>query len=157
MSALLRLLLLACALAAASAAFTPLVYKDCKSAFKIHNVEVDGCPKEGDKCAFKRGEKPAIKITFTPGKSDVTSLTANVRSKMAGGTTFTTFNLNPEDACQSGLSCPLKAGETYTYEQSVEIANTYPLVDDVQVNWALEDDSVKGKEVCIVFLARITE
>lgn len=87
----------------------------------------------------------------------MTALKANVRAKIAGGTTFTTFNLNPDNACLSGLPCPLKAGETYTYEQDVEIAATYPLVDDVQVNWSIEDESTKGKEVCIVFLAKITE
>ena len=90
---------------------------------------------------------------------DVEKLTASVRSKMSGGTTFTTFTLTPDDACVGGtLKCPLKAGEAQTYSQSVEIASTYPLVDDVQVNWALNDNADdKNREVCIVFLAQIVE
>lgn len=90
---------------------------------------------------------------------DVDKLTASVRSKMAGGTTFTTFSLNPDNACVAGgLTCPIKAGEAQTYSQSVEIASTYPLVDDVQVNWTLKENADdKSREVCIIFLAQIVE
>uniref|UniRef100_A0AC34Q607 MD-2-related lipid-recognition domain-containing protein n=1 Tax=Panagrolaimus sp. JU765 TaxID=591449 RepID=A0AC34Q607_9BILA len=76
---------------------------------------------------------------------------------MSGGSAFTTFNLSPDDVCLNGVACPLKAGQTYEYVQSVEIADTYPVVDDVQVNWALTDADESTKEVCIVFLAKVIE
>lgn len=89
---------------------------------------------------------------------DLPELKASVRSKISGGSTFTTFSLDKNSVCDNGVDCPMKAGQTYEYTQSVEIVNTYPVVDDVQVNWALsdEDDSNK-KEICIVFLAKIIE
>uniref|UniRef100_A0AC35GMS7 MD-2-related lipid-recognition domain-containing protein n=1 Tax=Panagrolaimus sp. PS1159 TaxID=55785 RepID=A0AC35GMS7_9BILA len=138
--------------------FVPVEYKDCKSGFKIKSVEADNCGGGNGKCVFKRGSKPVIRIKFVPDR-DVEKLTASVRSKMAGGSTFTTFTLGADDACFAGnLKCPVKAGEEQTYEQSVEIATTYPLVDDVQVNWALNDSADdKNREVCIVFLAQIVE
>uniref|UniRef100_A0AC34GV36 MD-2-related lipid-recognition domain-containing protein n=1 Tax=Panagrolaimus sp. ES5 TaxID=591445 RepID=A0AC34GV36_9BILA len=140
------------------AAFVPVEFKDCKSGFKIKSVEADNCGGGNGKCVFKRGSKPVIRIKFVPDR-DLEKLTASVRSKMAGGTTFTTFSLNQDDACLAGnLKCPIKAGEEQIYSQAVEIATTYPLVDDVQVNWALNDNTDdKNREVCIVFLAQIVE
>jgi hypothetical protein len=144
-------------LAISWATFVPVEYKDCKSTFKVKSVEANECNGNG-KCVFKRGSKPVIRIKFVPDR-DLDKLTASVRSKMAGGSTFTTFSLSPDNACIGGkLKCPIKAGEEQTYEQSVEIASTYPLVDDVQVNWALNDNpDDKSREVCIVFLAQIVE
>uniref|UniRef100_A0AC34QX73 MD-2-related lipid-recognition domain-containing protein n=1 Tax=Panagrolaimus sp. JU765 TaxID=591449 RepID=A0AC34QX73_9BILA len=157
MMALFRNLFAAALFVGILAAFEPLNYKDCKSTFKINSVRADGCPQENGKCVFKRGTNPTIKISFIPDR-DLPKLKASVRSKISGGSTFTTFSLNNDNACEHGIECPLKAGQTYEYTQSVEIVNTYPVVDDVQVNWVLsdEDDSNK-KEICIVFLAKITE
>uniref|UniRef100_A0AC34Q5S7 MD-2-related lipid-recognition domain-containing protein n=1 Tax=Panagrolaimus sp. JU765 TaxID=591449 RepID=A0AC34Q5S7_9BILA len=142
MAALFKAFVLICIIGTTLAAFEPLDYKDCKSTFKITKVEADGCPKESQKCVFKRGSKPTIKIAFVPDR-DLPSMKATVRSKMSGGSAFTTFNLSPDD--------------TYEYVQSVEIADTYPVVDDVQVNWALTDADESTKEVCIVFLAKVIE
>uniref|UniRef100_A0A7E4VQL6 ML domain-containing protein n=1 Tax=Panagrellus redivivus TaxID=6233 RepID=A0A7E4VQL6_PANRE len=152
----LAICVLVAVLTVSAATFTPLNYKNCKSGYTIKSVNVDNAEIQGDHAVFKRGTKPTIQIEFEAG-ADTPSLTASVRSKLAGGTTFSNFQLTPDDACVGGsLPCPLAAGKTYTYTQSVEIADTYPIVQDVQVNWALSSGG-KTREICIIFLANVAE
>lgn len=45
------------------------------------------------------------------------------------------FPLADSNACTAGLSCPLKPGQEYTYEQGIDIANNYPAVSIDPVLW----------------------
>uniref|UniRef100_A0A7E4ZRM4 ML domain-containing protein n=1 Tax=Panagrellus redivivus TaxID=6233 RepID=A0A7E4ZRM4_PANRE len=147
---------LAVILTIANAAFIPLNYKNCKSVFPIKAVRVENGEISDDHAVFKRGSKPVIQIQFE-ATADTPSLTASVRSKMAGGSAFSNFALAADDACAAGnLTCPLTSGNDYWYSQSVTIADTYPIVNGVQVNWALSSEG-KAREVCIIFLANIIE
>lgn len=58
---------------------------------------------------------------------DVRELETSVRAKL--GAVFVPFNLEEKNACIGGnLTCPLKAGQTYYYSQSVKILHEYPKV-----------------------------
>lgn len=79
---------------------------------------------------------------------------------------LTKFHLENDQACQSSnISCPLEAGKTYWYSQSVRILPEYPTID-VQVNWLLlsgtssSDGEKSGdvpaeRDVCVKFLATV--
>lgn len=44
------------------------------------------------------------------------------------------FNLANPDCCNnSGLTCPLKAGETYKYVNQLSILSSYPRVSDINI------------------------
>ncbi|VDK72687.1 unnamed protein product [Litomosoides sigmodontis] len=146
------------------AEFQKIKFKNCKSVFNIKNVEVDGCVGSSQRhCAFKKGTKPHLRIEFVPTRTTETLETA-VRAKIAGGV-IVSFNLDEKDPCKGGnLTCPLKEGETYYYEQGVTILKEYPKVDNVQINWLINDKSNDGasndankRELCIIFLTKIVE
>uniref|UniRef100_A0A914RV83 MD-2-related lipid-recognition domain-containing protein n=1 Tax=Parascaris equorum TaxID=6256 RepID=A0A914RV83_PAREQ len=121
-----------------------------ESNFELLTVEASGCPGKANHCPFKRGSEPRIRIGFkpkTPSKispsckdknkeldsffcvstRDVRELETSVRAKL--GAVFVPFNLEEKNACVGGnLTCPLKAGQTYYYSQSVKILHQYPKV-----------------------------
>uniref|UniRef100_A0AAF5PWQ7 MD-2-related lipid-recognition domain-containing protein n=1 Tax=Wuchereria bancrofti TaxID=6293 RepID=A0AAF5PWQ7_WUCBA len=144
--------------------FQKIKFKNCKSVFNITNVEVNGCVGSSQRhCAFRRGTTPHLRIEFVPTRTTETLETA-VRAKIAGGV-IVSFNLEQKDPCKGGnLTCPLKEGKTYYYQQGVTILKEYPMVDNVQINWLLNDKSNDGaqndankREICIIFLAKIIE
>lgn len=66
-----------------------------------------------------------LSFTSIPARTTETLETA-VRAKIAGGV-IVSFNLEQKDPCKGGnLTCPLKEGETYYYEQGVTILKEYP-------------------------------
>uniref|UniRef100_F1LBE9 Heh-1 n=1 Tax=Ascaris suum TaxID=6253 RepID=F1LBE9_ASCSU len=104
--------------------FRPIRYRNCKSNFELLTVEAAGCPGKTNHCPFKRGSEPRIRIGFKPTR-DVRELETSVRAKL--GAVFVPFNLEEKNACIGGnLTCPLKAGQTYYYSQSVKILHEYP-------------------------------
>ncbi|KHN72353.1 Uncharacterized protein Tcan_12962 [Toxocara canis] len=141
--------------------FRPIRYRNCKSNFQLLSVEAAGCPGKTNYCPFKRGSEPRIRIAFKPTR-DVAEMETSVRAKL--GAVFVPFNLDEKNPCLGGnLTCPLKAGQTYYYSQSVKILHEYPKVD-VQVNWLLNDrtndaseNDVNKREVCIIFLAKVID
>ncbi|KAM3719636.1 hypothetical protein ACO02O_11497 [Dirofilaria immitis] len=148
----------------AHADFQKIKYKNCKSVFDIKNVEVDGCVDSSQNyCAFKKGTTPNLRIEFVPTATTKTLETA-VRAKLAGGV-IVSFNLDEKDPCKGGnLTCPLKEGETYFYQQGVTILQEYPKVNNVQINWLINDKSndkapndTDKREICIIFLTKIVE
>lgn len=63
------------------------------------------------------------------------------------------FPLQNDDACQSGVSCPLAEGTSYEYMASLPILKAYPKVK-VIVKWELKD--AEGQNVvCVKIPARI--
>ncbi|CAD5207538.1 unnamed protein product [Bursaphelenchus okinawaensis] len=151
-----------------AADFEPVKYKACRSKFTVKSVEAIGCPKDPkQRCIFKRGSEPIIKIGFTPDR-EVDALTTKVRAKIEQ--TFTEFNLENTDACQGqNITCPLKPGQLYYYTQSVKVVPEYPTVN-VLVNWLLnhpstfddpaykdEDGKRNLNDLCILFHAKVEE
>ncbi|CAG9534946.1 unnamed protein product [Cercopithifilaria johnstoni] len=108
------------------AEFQKIKFKNCKSLFNIKNVEVNGCVDTPQRhCAFRRGTTPHLRIEFVPTRTTET-LETTVRAKIAGGV-IVSFNLEQKDPCKGGnLTCPLKEGKTYYYEQGVSILEEYP-------------------------------
>ncbi|VBB25730.1 unnamed protein product [Acanthocheilonema viteae] len=106
--------------------FQKIKFKNCKSAFNIVNVEVDGCVGSSQNhCAFKKGTTPHLRIEFVPTRR-TESLETTVRAKIANSV-IVSFNLGQKDACKGGnLTCPLMEGQTYYYEQGVAILKEYP-------------------------------
>jgi hypothetical protein len=154
------LLLLMVQICTAETEYRSIKYKNCKSIFEIIDVEADQCPGNGNVCHFIRGTQPRIRITFKPTR-DVNNFEASVRAKLSA--VMVPFNLEQPDACQqSNITCPLIAGQTYYYSQTVNILDSYPKVS-VQVNWLLNDKSNDGedfankREVCIIFLAKLID
>jgi len=163
MKQLIFVLLFVCGVVCAHGGFRPIKFRNCKSEFEVLSVEASDCGSDdSNKCPFKRNTEPTIRIGFKPNRN-VNSLKANVRAKLEGGAeskSFVSFALENENACQgSNITCPLVEGKTYFYSQSVKVAKEYPLVD-VQVNWLIVDpensDSSK-REICIIFLAKVSE
>uniref|UniRef100_A0A1I7XTW2 TPR_REGION domain-containing protein n=1 Tax=Heterorhabditis bacteriophora TaxID=37862 RepID=A0A1I7XTW2_HETBA len=60
------------------------------------------------------------------------SLTAQIKAKI--GETFLEFPMADNDACQSGISCPIEVGKTYTYEKGIEIINNYPKLERLEIS-----------------------
>ncbi|WKX98518.1 hypothetical protein Q1695_013866 [Nippostrongylus brasiliensis] len=143
------------AMSYASADFQKIGFKDCKSKFKILDVEASGChikqtPNGKKLCEFIEGTTPRIRIKFIPDET-VTSLKTQIKAKI--GQTFLEFPMADADACKYGVTCPVEAGKEYVYEKGIEIINNYPKDETVQVNWMVNKDD--SKAVCIIFLARI--
>uniref|UniRef100_A0A915Q2R3 MD-2-related lipid-recognition domain-containing protein n=1 Tax=Setaria digitata TaxID=48799 RepID=A0A915Q2R3_9BILA len=144
--------------------FQKIKFKNCKSTFDIKNVEVDGCVGSSERhCAFKKGTTPHLRIEFVPTRPTET-LETIVRAKLGTGL-LASFNLEEKDPCKGGnLTCPLQEGKTYFYQQGVTILKEYPEVNDVQINWLINDKSNDGapndvnkREICIIFLTKIVE
>ncbi|KAK6741531.1 hypothetical protein RB195_009410 [Necator americanus] len=141
--------------ASTSADFQTIGFKDCKSKFKILDVQASGCdlkdtPNGKKLCEFKEGTTPRIRIKFVPDQT-VNSLKTQIKAKI--GQTFLEFPMADADACKYGVKCPVEAGKESVYEKGIEIINNYPKDETVQVNWMVNKDD--GKAVCIIFLARI--
>ncbi|VDL66696.1 unnamed protein product [Nippostrongylus brasiliensis] len=88
----------------ASADFQKIGFKDCKSKFKILDVEASGChikqtPNGKKLCEFIEGTTPRIRIKFIPDET-VTSLKTQIKAKI--GQTFLEFPMADADACKYG-------------------------------------------------------
>jgi Niemann-Pick C2 protein len=60
------------------------------------------------------------------------------------------FNLPNPDGCKdSGVSCPISAGQTYNYKTSLPVLASYPRVT-VDVKWELQDKD--GNDVVCVLI-----
>ncbi|KAK6034555.1 ML domain protein [Cooperia oncophora] len=113
-----------------SADFQTIGYKDCKSKFKVLDVQASGChlkdtPTGRKLCEFKEGTTPRIKIKFIPDET-VSKLTTQIKAKI--GQTFLEFPMADADACKYGVTCPVEEGKEYVYEKGIEIIHNYPKV-----------------------------
>ncbi|XP_053331607.1 NPC intracellular cholesterol transporter 2 [Spea bombifrons] len=124
----------ACALPGAIA--EPLVYKDCGCVKgTLVTVDVSPCPKQP--CPLVKGETYTVNVTFT-SKEDSTNLTAVVYGILLK--VPVPFQIPEPDGCKSGISCPIKSGQTYTYLTKLPIKKSYPSLKLV-VRWMLQDDN----------------
>ncbi|GIX85428.1 NPC intracellular cholesterol transporter 2 [Caerostris extrusa] len=88
---------------------------------------------------------PCISIKFT-SKSESKTLKAVVHGVIAG--VPLPFNLPKSDGCKSGIACPTKNGESYTYANNLVIRNSYPSLG-VTVRWELKDDQQQDMKTII--------
>ncbi|CAH1981961.1 unnamed protein product [Acanthoscelides obtectus] len=64
------------------------------------------------------------------------------------------FPLPNPNACEdSGISCPLAAGESYTYVASLPVLKQYPAIS-LDVKFELKQDNHEDV-ICVVFPVRI--
>ncbi|KAG1661581.1 NPC intracellular cholesterol transporter 2 [Nymphon striatum] len=114
-----------------------LPIKDCGSKHgKVTSVEVKGCTEVP--CVFKRGTTVDVKIKFTSFEDSKTAKT--VLTGIIGGVPLP-FPLAKSDACKySGITCPLKKGQEYTYDLSMPIKESYPALT-ITAKWELKDDN----------------
>ncbi|XP_031558579.1 NPC intracellular cholesterol transporter 2-like [Actinia tenebrosa] len=101
---------------------------------EITQLEVIPCPKQP--CELKKGTKVQVKVTFVPHE-DLTSAVSVVHGEIGGFPV--PFPLPNPDCCKdSGLKCPLKAGQKYVYSSALEIKSAYPAIK-VAVKWEMQD------------------
>uniref|UniRef100_A0A4Q8K1F4 U35-Deinotoxin-Dsu1a_1 n=1 Tax=Deinopis subrufa TaxID=1905329 RepID=A0A4Q8K1F4_DEISU len=126
-------------------------FTDCGSKTgQVTSVSVTDCPDGQDVCNLKRGTNAGITIVFG-SKSESSSLMAVVHGVISN--VPIPFPLPQPDACKSGVSCPLKNGQSYTYNNSLNVRNSYPPVS-VTVRWQLKD-SDSNDVVCIEIPSKI--
>ncbi|XP_074026159.1 NPC intracellular cholesterol transporter 2 homolog a [Leptinotarsa decemlineata] len=122
-------------------AFCNAAFSDCGSEVgSIVSVDIIGCD-DKPRCPLKKGTNATMNITF---KSNVD--TTNLKAVVYGviGVKIP-FELPNDDGCKdSGIVCPIKAGETYRYTTTMPILTSYPRVT-VDILWELQND--EGKDI----------
>ncbi|CAG0913591.1 unnamed protein product [Notodromas monacha] len=122
-------------------------YVDCGSkGGKI--VSVDIVPACGDEryCILQSGK--TVKLAWTIQATEaLKSLQAKVYGTIAG--IPVPFPLPNSNACKdSGISCPVKDGDTFTYDLNLDVKSAYPKIH-VDVKFTLVED---GKTVACFLL-----
>jgi len=109
-------------------------------------------PCSSQPCELKKGTNVTFSVTFSPTAA-ATTLTSEVYGIIAN--VPVKFPLpNPNGCLNSGLQCPLVAGQTYTYSDNLYILPLYPALNLV-VKWSLLDDA-KNPIFCVVVPAKIS-
>ncbi|OQV18702.1 putative Epididymal secretory protein E1 [Hypsibius exemplaris] len=113
-------------------------------------VSIEPCTQQP--CELKKGTNITFSVQFTANAA-ATTLTSEVYGVING--VPVKFNLpNPNGCKESGITCPLVAGETYTYKDALYISHLYPAINLV-VKWSLLDQA--GSPIfCVVAPAKIT-
>ena len=126
-------------------------FTDCGSQTgKVASVEVSNCPDGQDVCTLKKGSQPEITIKFT-SNAESKGLKAVVHGVIAS--VPIPFPIPQSDACKSGVSCPIKSGENYTYSNKFSVRRSYPPVS-VSVRYELQDDN-SSDVVCVEIPCKI--
>ncbi|XP_053567743.1 NPC intracellular cholesterol transporter 2-like [Bombina bombina] len=114
----------------------PLVFKDCGcQKGKLLNVDVSLCPTQP--CPLVKGSTYSINVTFTSDEDSVSSkaYVYGVIKQIP-----IPFGIPEPDGCKSGVECPIKNGQTYTYITKMPIKTEYPSIRLI-VRWKLKDDN----------------
>nr|CDJ55915.1 Niemann-Pick C 2 Like [Anemonia viridis] len=133
-----KFFLIACMLYVLSLAGAEVVdFDDCsggKGKGEIEKLEIIPCPTQP--CQLKKGSKVQIKVTFVPHE-DLTEATSVVHGEIGGFPV--PFPLPNSNCCKdSGLTCPLKAGQKYVYTSALDVKSEYPAIK-VVVKWEMQD------------------
>ncbi|VVC93421.1 ecdysteroid-regulated 16 kDa protein-like [Leptidea sinapis] len=145
---MLSLISLTVLLASVNAKF----YTDCGSKLaSVQDMTVSGCSPDAKECVLKRNSNATFSIDFTPA-ADTKTLETVVHGIIMD--LPVPFPLPQPDACKdSGISCPLKAGQPAKYKTTLPVLRSYPKVR-VNVKWELQNE--KGEDlVCLLIPARI--
>ncbi|CAH1371168.1 unnamed protein product [Tenebrio molitor] len=122
-------------------------YEDCGSKDgSIVSVTVSNCSND-KKCILKRNTNASIEIGFTT--NDDSDVLTSVVHGVILGVPFPFDIPNPDGCKDSGVSCPISAGQTYNYKASLPVLATYPRVT-VDVKWELKDKD--GNDVVCVLI-----
>jgi len=127
-------------------------YSDCGSEVgSILSLEISGCDNADAKCILHRNTNATFKLQFST-KEDVEKVKAVVHGVVMD--VPVPFALPNDDGCvDSGLTCPLKSGGTYSYQTSLPVLKKYPRLT-VDVKWELQDEN--GKDiVCALIPSKI--
>ncbi|CAK8692114.1 unnamed protein product [Clavelina lepadiformis] len=120
-----------------------ITVKDCGSKVgKINKVNVSNCAKSP--CNLQQGKKYTVNVTFT-----INEASDKAFAKVYGivDSVAVPFPLNQPNACiASGLKCPLKMGNTYTYTSTLSVLKEYPAIK-VVVQWELFDAKENGNMI----------
>ncbi|KRY21807.1 ATP-dependent RNA helicase SUPV3L1, mitochondrial, partial [Trichinella patagoniensis] len=131
--------------------FTMTLFCNLESIFTVNDVAVDPCDAEGSTCPLIRGSKASITIRFVPDR-EVKQLKARVHGILMklGKVPFLLPN---SDACKnSNLTCPLVAGEEYTYQQSIHVLRSYPKMN-LLIKWELIEPGDEPKNGSVPIIA----
>ncbi|XP_052770146.1 NPC intracellular cholesterol transporter 2-like [Mya arenaria] len=123
-------------LVAVAAAEVELVVKDCGSHDSVINsIHVDECNTEP--CIIHKGQNYTIHVNFTATKT-----VQEAHSVLHAGIGFmqAPFPLNPENACQGSVQCPIIAGQTYEFVQTMTTPIFAPSVPVVS-RWEVNDEN----------------
>ncbi|KRX61297.1 ATP-dependent RNA helicase SUPV3L1, mitochondrial [Trichinella sp. T9] len=127
------------------------LFCNLESIFTVNDVAVDPCDAEGSTCPLIRGSKASITIRFVPDR-EVKQLKARVHGILMklGKVPFLLPN---SDACKnSNLTCPLVAGEEYTYQQSIHVLRSYPKMN-LLIKWELIEPGDEPKNGSVPIIA----
>ncbi|XP_068629124.1 ecdysteroid-regulated 16 kDa protein-like [Battus philenor] len=127
-------------------------YSDCGSKLAtIQKVAVSGCSENAKECILKRNTNVTINLEFTPEK-DIKSVETEVHGVIMN--LPVPFPLPQPDACKdTGLTCPLKAGQSVSYKSTLPVLKSYPKVT-VDVKWELKNENDEDL-ICILIPAKI--
>nr|XP_015927737.2 ecdysteroid-regulated 16 kDa protein-like [Parasteatoda tepidariorum] len=126
-------------------------YKDCGSRTgAIESLTISGCLDSLNVCTLRRGSTADIAIQFKSA-TDSNTVTASVMGQLYG--VEIPFPLDNMDGCQSGVTCPIIIGQSYTYQKSIQIQSYYPPTN-VNVKFQLKDDN-SNNIVCALITAKV--
>ncbi|XP_052275582.1 NPC intracellular cholesterol transporter 2-like [Dreissena polymorpha] len=130
-----RLVVLAAAVALATAEVI-LTLHDCGSHDSIINsVRVEQC--DSEPCIVHKGQDYTVHVNFT-----ATRTVQEAHNVLHGGLGFISapFPLQPENACQGSVTCPIVAGQTYEYVQTMTCPTFAPSIT-VTAKWEVKDEN----------------
>ncbi|GFY42706.1 NPC intracellular cholesterol transporter 2 [Trichonephila inaurata madagascariensis] len=128
-------------------------FSDCgSSSGQVTAVEVTDCPDNVDPCILGRGSSKGITIKFA-SKTDSKTVKAVVHGVIGGVPLPFSLPKPKDDGCKTGLACPLKNGESYTYSNNLDIKSSYPPLA-VTVRWELKDDN-SNDIICVEIPCKI--
>ncbi|XP_015119973.1 NPC intracellular cholesterol transporter 2 homolog a [Diachasma alloeum] len=144
--------LVVCLSALASAA----EFKDCGSSVgKYSSISISDCGASDSECILTKGTNATIEISFSTVEP-VNAVKAVVHGILTG--VPIPFPISHPDACanpDTGITCPLKKDQAYTYRKTFPILAQYPKVK-VEVKWELQNEK-RQDIVCILIPAKIQE
>ncbi|XP_078349377.1 LOW QUALITY PROTEIN: NPC intracellular cholesterol transporter 2-like [Oculina patagonica] len=119
---------------------THVKFVPCGGTGKVAFVDVTPCAAQP--CRLKKGSEEHISVEFTPG-SNITSAKTVVHGIIKGISVPFPVD-NPEVCNEHGITCPMTAGKTYTFQDVLPIKSAYPALQ-LLVKWEMQDQS--GDEI----------
>ncbi|CAH2090097.1 unnamed protein product [Euphydryas editha] len=117
----------------------------------VQDITFSNCAPEAKECILKRNSNVSITVEFTPSV-ETKSLETVIHGIIMN--LPVPFPLPQPDACKdSGLVCPIKAGEKVSYKASMPVLKSYPKVKvDIKLELKNSDDE---DLVCVIISARV--
>nr|XP_037269405.1 NPC intracellular cholesterol transporter 2-like [Rhipicephalus microplus] len=129
------LLVLAASAGLTSAVFDVVEHQKCGGEFS--QIRIEPCPQLP--CHFKKGKPLKLQVDFVAAES-FQKLEMKLRGELSNKVwlPFPGFRKN---ACKnSGLTCPLEVGKSYTLQSTLNVLSSFPSVD-ANVEWSMKGDN----------------